>query len=109
MDDKTILGNFDDVKLRNLAGIYHGEGFQVVLDIMEEECNRAENEFLAEHPATPEKVLAAHAILHAQRAYFQAVVGKIDQLMDQYMNAGKNNNRLRDPLENLLSAVPMDE
>lgn len=109
MADKNKAEKFDDVKLRSLAGIYHGDGFQVVLDIMEEECNKAENEFLAEHPVNPQAVLAAHAILHAQRAYFQAVVRKIDGLMNEYMNADKDNRRFPSQLEQLLSANPLTE
>lgn len=108
MADKNEPAKFDEVKLRNLAGIYHGDGFQVILDVMEDECNRAENEFLAEHPANPQNVLAAHAILHAQRAYMQAVVAKIDGLMTGYMNSDKDNRRFPDKMENLLSAVPIE-
>src|SRR6266704_51732 len=110
MTDKNKLKEFPESKLRALAGIYHGDGIQVIFDIMEDECNQTENDFLGQRPLTPEDSFVLHSILHAKRLYFISVVAKIDNLMDQYSTgSAKDNNRFKDKLENLLSAVPMNE
>jgi len=68
-------------KMGALAGIYDSGGLQVILDIMEQFCNEAENDFIGTKPSAPQEVLAAHAVMHAQRKYFIDVAARIDYLV----------------------------
>ena len=74
---------FDGEKTSALGSIYDSAGFQVVLDIMEKFCDKAENDFIATSPSDREGVLSAHAIMHAQRKFFQQVCEKIDYLVGE--------------------------
>jgi hypothetical protein len=78
-------------KLSALAAIYDSAGLQVVFDIMENFCIEAENEFIATKPSDQAGVLANHAILHAQRKYFQDVAEKIDSIVSEYRSTDKKN------------------
>ena len=97
-------------KLLALQGIYDSQGLQVVYDIMEEICNEAENDFIGIHPNSPNLVLAQHAILHAQRVFFNAVVGRIDHLVaDSRGTPPKDNKRIEfERTERILSVIPND-
>lgn len=109
MADKHKKLKLNDVQLRSLAGIWHGDGYQVILDILENECNMAENELIGEHPSIPQNVLALHAIAHAQRAYFQEITGYIDIVMNEYHGTKTDNRRFPTQQEQLLSAIPLTE
>lgn len=80
---------FPPEKLGALSEIYDSGGLQVVFDIMEQFCDEAENDFIGTRPSEPEKVLAAHAIMHAQRLYFQKVAEKIDYLVAEQRSTDK--------------------
>lgn len=105
MADKNAETELPDVKVRALLGIYHDDGLQVVFDIMEEICNRSENDFLGTHPSDKEQVLAQHAILHAQRAFFQDVTQKIDMIATEKLNITPKPRESRH-YNQILSALP---
>lgn len=86
-------------KVLHLMAIYDQPGFQVVLDVFESICNDSENEFLGVHPTDDKAVLATHAILHAQRALFQAAIHKIDYIIQEERGFNNDNRRFQDPLE----------
>lgn len=79
----------DIEKKSALSSIYDSGGLQVVFDIMEDFCNQAENEFIATKPSDQAGVLSGHAIMHAQRKYFQDVAEKIDFLVSEFRQADK--------------------
>lgn len=85
------MRKLDIEKTSALSSIYESAGLQVVFDIMEDFCNDAENQFIATKPSDQAGVLAAHAIMHAQRKYFQDVAEKIDFLVSEYRDAEKKN------------------
>lgn len=88
--------NLNAEQLLALQGIYDSRGLQVIYDIMEDICNSAENEFIGVHPNNPQLVLSQHAILHAQRMFFNSVVGRVDTIVaDSRKAAPKDNRRLR--------------
>lgn len=82
-------------RLDALRGIYSTAGFQAVLDIMEARCNATENEFIGVVPGNDKAVIATHAVMHAQRIFFQEVVEKIDFLMREAGVPGEIDNRRR--------------
>lgn len=100
--------NLSDQKKIALLGIVHTDGYQVILDIMEYFCNREENDLIGTHPAKHDEVLASHAIVHAQRAYFQSVVAKIDMIAQQQTGIKKDNRRMTEEA-NLMSAMPLED
>jgi hypothetical protein len=85
----VAMFKFPPEKLGALSEVYDSGGFQVVLDIMEQFCDEAENDFLGTKPSEPAQVLAAHAIMHAQRVYFQKVAEKIDYLVAEHRSTDK--------------------
>lgn len=85
------LFQFPPEKLAALSGIYDSSGLQVVFDVMEGFCNESENDYLAIPPSKPAEVLATHAIMHAQRIYFQKVAAKIDFLAAEARGGEKQN------------------
>jgi hypothetical protein len=76
-------------KLAALSSIYDSAGLQVVFDIMEKFCDKAENDFIGTSPSDSSGVLSAHAIMHAQRKYFQDITAKIDFLISQHRASDK--------------------
>ena len=100
--------DFAQDKRTALLSIRSTDGYQVILDIMEDVCNKAENEFIGANPADKELVLSKHAIMHAQRIFFQTVVAKIDLLCEEQTGVAQPNPRLV-KFAQLLSALPITE
>ena len=111
MKQKDPMFQFPTDKIIALSSIYDSAGLQVVFDIMEKLCDEAENDFISTHPSDKDAVLAGHAILHAQRIFFNQVVQKIDNLVqEQRPGLEKDNRRLRiEQEERILSALPLEE
>lgn len=84
--------DLDSQKRLALAGIYDSAGLQVIFDIMESICVDAENEFIGESPANREQVLAKHAVLHAQRAFFQKTAEQIDYVVSEQRGTDKKDS-----------------
>jgi len=80
---------FPPEKLGALSEVYDSGGLQVVFDIMEQFCNQSENDFIGTRPGDDRAVVAAHAIMHAQRLYFQNVAEKIDYLVSEHRGSAK--------------------
>lgn len=111
MSDKNPELELDEAKVRALIGMVSGDGYQAILDVMEWYCNRSENKLIGIHPSLKDEVLAEHAIVHAQRVYFQEVVSYIDTVIEKETGLRKNNQRftVEEEDENLMSALPLTE
>lgn len=108
--DKNEALKLTDAQKRALCGIFTGDGYQVVLDVMEEFCNRGENELIGLVPGDASAVIAQHAIVHAQRIFFQRVVSFIDHTVAEETGNKKDNSRFPQALvAQLMSALPMTE
>ena len=64
-----------------LIGIYDSRGFQALIDVLENITVESENELIGETPGDNPKILALHAIAHAQRAMLTKAVNQIDTLV----------------------------
>lgn len=110
MADKNVALKLSDAQTRALCSIVTGDGYQAVLDVMEEFCNRGENELIGLKPGQDNEVVAQHAIVHAQRVFFQDVISFIDHAVNQETGMQKDNSRFPQALEaQLMSALPMTE
>lgn len=109
--DKNLSLKLTDQQKRALCGIVAGDGYQVVLDVMEEFCNRAENDLIGLTPDQHNEVLAKHAIVHAQRIFFQDVISFIDSAVKLETGMSKDNSRFKAAEEaaQLMSALPLTE
>jgi hypothetical protein len=108
--DKNPSIKLTEAQRRALIGIVSGDGYQVVLDVMEEFCNRAENDLIGLRPELKDEVVAQHAIVHAQRVFFQDVTRFIDTIIKEETGLTKDNSRFRaEALAQLVSALPMTE
>ena len=72
-----------------LIGIYESKGFQSVLDVFENITIESENELIGEPPGDGQRVLALHAIAHAQRALLIKAVNQIDVLVAEAKSSEK--------------------
>jgi hypothetical protein len=111
VSDKHAPPDLNDAQKRSLIGIVSGDGYQTILDIMEWFCDQQENKLLGISPALKDEVFAEHAIAHAQRIYFQDVVGYIDRVIEHETGLRKDNSRFKVEAEeaNLMSALPITE
>ena len=68
-----------------LQSLQHQQGYQALLDIMNEICSRTETECLGMDPVQtePGSILAAHARAKAQRDFYTAVVNKVAFEIDE--------------------------
>lgn len=110
MADKNAALKLSEAQTRSLCGIVTGDGYQAILDVMEEFCNRGENELIGLKPGQDTEVIAKHAVVHAQRVFFQDVISFIDHAVAQETGMRKDNSRFPQALEaQLMSALPMTE
>lgn len=82
----------EDGKKSALAGIYDSAGIQVIFDIMEAACIESENEFIGTVPGNNQQIVAGHAVMHAQRAFFQKVVQHVDYIVAEQRGQDKKDN-----------------
>lgn len=82
----------EDGKKNALAGIYDSAGLQVVFDIMEAACIESENEFIGTVPGNDQQIVAGHAVMHAQRVFFQKMIEQIDYLVAELRGQDKKDN-----------------
>lgn len=82
-------------KLIALQAIRNTAGYEALLDLMEDLCNKGENELLAIHPNNTELVAAQHAIAFTQRHFFQDFQSLVNQLIaDSTKSPAKDNRQL---------------
>jgi hypothetical protein len=110
LSEKHDSFQITQTRKNGLIGIYHSEGYQAVLDIVEHFCNMSENELIAIHPSDHQAVLAQQAIVHAQRDLFQKFVAKIDFIMKEETATDKDNQRFKEAaVAQLMSALPITD
>lgn len=63
--------NLDNVQKARLQSIILSPGYEVILDVLEQECARAETELLQVQPEQRDKVLAYHTRAQAFRLLFE--------------------------------------
>lgn len=66
-----------------LNSIFGTEGYQAILDVIEHFVVETENDLIGTHPKDQALVVASHNIAYAQRALFQKVQEKINQIVNE--------------------------
>ncbi len=72
-----------------LNGIYDSNGFQSMLDVLENITLDSEDELIGEPPDDSQKVLALHAIAYAHRAMLTMAVNQIDVMIAEFRQGEK--------------------
>lgn len=75
--------NLDNGKVNQLANLAYAPGYQVLLDIMEEECQKCETELLNQNPSDHVSVLAKHNRAQAFRMFFERVQTTVKNSLHQ--------------------------
>jgi len=75
-----------------LIGIYDGQGYQAVLDVIENITLESEDALIGNPPGQDSTVLALHAVAHAHRAMLTTVASQIDVLVAEARGGEKKDS-----------------
>lgn len=78
-----------------LINIYDGNGFQALLDVIENNVLDAEDALIGEPPGSADIVLALHANAHAHRALLTKVTQQIDVMVADARQSEKKDTMAR--------------
>lgn len=78
-----------------LIATYDGQGFQAVLDVLDNIVLDSEDDLIGEPPGDKEKILALHAIAYAQRAMLTKAANQIDVLVAEARQGEKKDTLKR--------------